>query len=141
MQPTILKNNRRMADPLLLECFTSLEITDSLFTLPSREELNELLRSLPKLETNEQHASHPSKEGRKNNSCSSFVEIGVLRPMNSVGDPGPCSRYNHFDPDEETTSLGIDQMNRQPCRLEMKNSCTFKTHAPKVITRVGSFAA
>jgi hypothetical protein len=141
MQPTLLKNNRRMADSLLRECSASLEMTDSLFTLPSRDELHELFRSLPRLETNEKYASHPSKEGYKVDSCSSFFGIGVLRPRNSVGGPGPCSRSHHFDPDEEITSFWTDQMNRQRYRLEIKNSCPIKTHAPKVITRVGSFAA
>jgi hypothetical protein len=141
MHFTLLKKNR-MADPSPLKFSTSLEITDSLFTVPSRGELSELLRTLPSLTTDEVHASHSSKEERDVTCCFSFLEVGVLTPRYFFEDPGLHRRYHHFDPDEKTTPLGTDPMNQQPCSLEVTSkSSKFKTCTPKLLTRVSSFAA
>jgi hypothetical protein len=142
MQPTP-PNNNKMTEPLLLTFSTSLEMTDSLFTVPSQDVLSELLRTLPSLATNEIYASYSSKEERKANCGFSFLEVEVLTPMYSARGLGTHGGHHHFDPDEKKTLLGKDSINWQPCPLEITSkSSKCKTCAPKaLLTRVSSFAA
>lgn len=75
-----LSTNNGMADPSLLKFSTNLAISDSLFTAPSREELGELLRTLPSSATNTANAYYSSKEEINVTCCLSYLEVGVLAP-------------------------------------------------------------
>ncbi len=141
MQPT-LPNKNKMTEPLLLMFSAGLEMTDSLFTVPSQEVLSELIGTLPNLATHEMHASYSSKEERKVNSRFSFFEVEVLTPMCSAKGLGTHGGHHHFDPDEKKTPLGKDSIDWQPYRVEITSkSSKCKTCAPKALTRVSSFAA
>jgi hypothetical protein len=136
MKLTLTKKNR-MADPSLLNFSTNLKISDSLFTAPSKEELSELLRTLPNSATNTVNACYSSKEEIYVACSSSGLEVGVSASSYTVRDPRAHRRYHHFDPDEKTLPMGTEPMNQQTCRLAV----TPKPSAPMVFTRVRSFAA
>lgn len=139
-----------MSNRSVLEFSPSLEMSDSVFNAPSREELSRLLRILPDLPPNEMQTFH--SEGGIGN-LYSLPDVAVFAPRSSVGDQGALRRH-HFDPDEEVYQEEMretyqDDMqetyrrNLSSCNLEVVISKSSNS-APlpsKALKKVGTFAA
>jgi hypothetical protein len=149
-----MKRRDQMADPSLFDCSKRLNLSDSLFDVPSGNELSNLLSLLPEFSENEAELLLSSKEDENCDVLPSFevFDIEGFIPLTFHRTLEMPNR-SHLDPDErrslESYQVKQRQRSRESHQVEVPSRNTEKDlqfsprfcNSDETITRTSSPAA